>query len=83
MSIGDGLTGADMPNNGEGTYSGNWVAAVRAADEDGNGPIVLESGAASIVANFGMGRYYGDPDRPCHPYGRHNWQHVLGDQSSR
>ena len=54
QSIGDGLTGADMPNNGTGNYSGNWVATVRVADEDGNGAIVLESGAASLDADFGM-----------------------------
>ena len=60
QSIGDGLTGADMPNNGSGKYEGNWVAAVRAADEDGNGPIVLESGAALINANFGMDKITAD-----------------------
>ena len=52
QSIGDGLTGADMPNNGDAEYSGNWVAAVRAADEDGNGGISLESGPASLKADF-------------------------------
>ena len=54
QSIGDGLTGADMPNNGDATYSGNWAAAVRAADDDGNGAIVLDSGAASLKADFDM-----------------------------
>ena len=28
---GSGLTGADMPNNGSATYSGNWVATVQAS----------------------------------------------------
>ena len=55
QSIGDGLTGADMPNNGSGNYSGNWVAAVQARDEDGNGPIVLTNGVATLNADFGMG----------------------------
>ena len=55
QSIGDGLTGADMPNNGDASYTGNWVGTVRAADEDGNGPIVLESDPASMVADFGKG----------------------------
>ena len=55
QSIGDGLSGADMPNNGDAEYSGNWAAAVQAADEDGNGPIVLKSGAASLSADFEMG----------------------------
>ena len=55
QSIGDGVSGADMPNNGDADYSGNWAAAVQAADEDGNGPIVLKSGAASLSADFEMG----------------------------
>ena len=41
-----------MPNNGGADYSGNWVAAVRGADEDGNGPIVLKHGAATLEADF-------------------------------
>ena len=49
---GEGLTGADMPNNGDATYSGNWAGTVRQADEDGNGDISLESGAASLKADF-------------------------------
>ena len=52
QSIGDGLSGADMPNNGGAMYSGNWIAAVREKDEDGNGEIFLESGAASLEADF-------------------------------
>ena len=27
---GEGLTGADMPNGGDATYSGNWAGTVRA-----------------------------------------------------
>ena len=53
--IGDGLSGADMPNNGSGIYAGNWVAAVQAEDEDGNGAVSLTSGAASLEADFGEG----------------------------
>ena len=45
----------DMPNNGDAMYDGNWVAAVRAADEDGNGAISLESGDASLDADFEEG----------------------------
>ena len=52
QSIGDGLSGADMPNNGGATYSGNWAAAVQAADEDGDGDISLEHGAATLDADF-------------------------------
>ena len=52
QSIGDGLTGADMPNNGDATYSGNWVANVQRADEDGNGAISLTNGAADLTADF-------------------------------
>ncbi len=49
---GEGLTGADMPNNGFAEFRGNLVAAVRAADADGNGDISLVSGDAGLVANF-------------------------------
>jgi hypothetical protein len=53
QSIGEGLTGDDMPNNGEADYQGNWVAAVRAADPDGSGAITLEHGTATLEADFG------------------------------
>ena len=53
QSIGDGLTGADMPNNGSGTYIGDWAATVQAADEDGDGKITLTNGRADLTANFG------------------------------
>ena len=52
QSIGDGLTGADMPNNGGAKYSGNWVGAVQRADEDGNGDISLVNNAATLDADF-------------------------------
>ena len=52
QSIGDGLTGADMPNNGGATYDGSWVANVQKADDDGNGAIALENGDASLTADF-------------------------------
>ena len=53
QSIGDALTGADMPNNGDATYSGNWAAAVQAEDENGDGDISLVNNAASLTADFG------------------------------
>ena len=52
---GSGMTGSDMPNNGTGAYSGNWVATVQAADVEGDGSIALKHGAASLAANFGKG----------------------------
>ena len=52
QSIGDGLTGADMPNNGTANYSGSWVAAVQAGEEDGNGVISLKYGSAGLEANL-------------------------------
>ena len=57
---GEGLTtigggSDDMPNGGEAMYNGNWVAAVQSRDEDGNGPISLDSDAATVTANFGKG----------------------------
>ena len=52
QNIGDGLTGADMPNNGDAKYDGSWVANVQKADPDGNGSILLTSGDASLTADF-------------------------------
>ena len=54
---GEGLTSIgggsdDMPNSGEATYNGNWVAAVQSDDPDGNGPINLDVGAARLTADF-------------------------------
>ena len=48
QSIGDGMTGADMPNAGEAKYSGNWAATVETAA----GAVSLEHGAASLTANL-------------------------------
>ena len=48
---GSGMT-ADMPNFGDATYDGNWVAAVRSADEDGDGDINLAHGVATLKADF-------------------------------
>ena len=52
QSIGDGLSGADMPNNGTAEYKGNWAAAVQAADENGDGDILLVHGAADFKADL-------------------------------
>ena len=48
-----GGTSDDMPNGGDATYNGNWVAAVQAADDDGNGAIALLNNAATLTADFG------------------------------
>ena len=50
-----GGTSDDMPNGGDATYNGNWVAAVQAADEDGDGAISLVNNAATLEADFSMG----------------------------
>ena len=42
----------DMPNFGEATYNGNWVANIQAADEEGDGAISRQAGEASVVADF-------------------------------
>ena len=55
QSIGGGLTGADMPNGGIANYNGDWVAAVREADDDGDGAISLVSGPATLTADFSKG----------------------------
>ena len=58
---GEGLTPTgggkdDMPNSGVAKYSNaDWVAAVRAADGQGNGDISLVNGPATLDADFGEG----------------------------
>ena len=53
---GSGMTGADMPNNGECRLTrATGSLAVQAEDEDGNGDISLEHGVATIAADFGEG----------------------------
>ena len=53
QSIGDGMTGDDMPNHGDATYKGNWAASVQVADDDGNGDVTLKTGNATLTADFG------------------------------
>ena len=48
QSIGDGMTGADMPNAGTGTYNGDWAATVETA----TGAVSLEHDAAELTADF-------------------------------
>ena len=48
QSIGDGMTGSDMPNAGSAMYKGDWVATVQAAA----GGVALKNGAATLAANF-------------------------------
>ena len=50
QNIGDGMTGADMPNAGTVIYNGNWAAVViqGAGDESG----ALEHGKAELTANL-------------------------------
>ena len=50
QSIGDGMTGADMPNTGSAGYSGNWVAVV--LQGAGDDSMALEHGAATLTANL-------------------------------
>ena len=51
QSIGDGMTGADMPTTGSATYNGNWVATVQSTDATG-GTTSLNHGAATLTADF-------------------------------
>ena len=48
QSIGDGMTGADMPSTGGAMYNGNWVATVQAAA----GGLALKNGDATLAADF-------------------------------
>ena len=50
QSIGDGMTGSDMPNAGTATYSGNWVGIV--LQGAGDDSAALEGGAANLTANL-------------------------------
>lgn len=46
---GSGMTGDDMPNAGEATYNGQWVASVRGS---GGGAITDQSGDSMMTADF-------------------------------
>ena len=79
---GSGMTGTDMPNNGSAMYTGNWVATVQAADEDGNGDMLLEHGKASIDVDFGDGDIEANAHQSGYADRRHCREPVLGDQGS-
>ena len=51
QSIGDGMTGGDMPTTGSATYNGNWVATVQSADAH-SGSVSLDHGVATLTADF-------------------------------
>ena len=59
-SIGDGMTGADMPVGGMAAYKGNWVATVRGANSTGARPPGLKYGAAELTAKFADGEITAD-----------------------
>ena len=42
-----------MPNSGNATYNGNWVANIQEADAQGDGAITRQTGTSSMVADFG------------------------------
>ena len=58
LSSGMGMTDPDhqavggMPNFGDATYNGNWVANIQEADEQGDGAITRHSDTSSMVADF-------------------------------
>ena len=83
QSIGDGLTGADMPNNGSGSYSGNWAATVRAADSDGDGTISLVTGTASLTAEFGKDKITANLDNLARLSGDISGNTFSGEKASR
>ena len=55
QSIGDGMTGADMPNSGDASYTGNWAGTVQQSHPDGDGAITQTHGAAEVSADFAKG----------------------------
>ena len=53
QGTGEGMTPADdMPQLGDATYSGNWIANIQAAHPSGTGGIGRMDGTAKIDANF-------------------------------
>ena len=50
-AAGDSMT-TDMPVFGDATYTGNWVAAVKAANLNGTGAISDKTGQATVEAHF-------------------------------
>ena len=52
LEDGMGMT-EEMPNHGDATYQGNYVANVKAAHVDGDGVITRKDGAATLKADFG------------------------------
>ena len=60
QSIGDGMTGADMPNVGPASWSGNWVAVV--LQGAGDDSMALEHGIASLSADLDKSTISADLD---------------------
>ena len=56
LATGDGITD-DMPNHGDATYKGDWVAFVQEKDDDGNGLISPRDGPATLEADFEKGDF--------------------------
>ena len=50
--VSDGSMTPVMPNFGDATFNGNWVATVQMADPDGNGDISIQDGTAMMTADF-------------------------------
>ena len=62
QSVGDGMTGDDMPNSGSATYNGDWVAAVRAADCARCGKYYRRGRRRNAGGGLRQGRDHRDPD---------------------
>ena len=85
---GEGLTSIgggndDMPNTGDAMYEGNWVAAVRARDEDGNGPITADKRRRDVGCGLRDRRDHCYPGDIGHADRRYCREHVLWNQGSR
>jgi len=50
--VSDGSMTPVMPNFGDATFNGNWVATVQMADPDGDGDISIQDGTAMMTADF-------------------------------
>ena len=75
------MTGDDMPNHGDATYNGGWIAHVQAADPDGNGSIEMETGDSTVTADFEDGTVGVDLDGLANLAGTIDGNGFAGDKA--
>ena len=84
LADGMGMTNPDhaaeggMPNSGEATYNGNWVANIQEADEQGDGAITRHRRYIKYDGRFWDGHGRGHLGSPCHAGWCHFGEYILG-----